>query len=475
MRRMYPILPWLILAAWLAAVSVGWPCAAVAGEPVETIELGPTEKVHLEGGRVYEGLIESEDDTWLHLANIRRARRRAMYVVIRPIEQTSIDRVERLPKPQRNALRRRIDQFIHRARIEAARVDAVQLKQVAVDDRPFFRYRGKWFTLDSAMDEQTTRLLIVRLEQIFTGYRQILPPRVSPARPLRVLVYGSLQDYQDLLARFGVRIGNRACYVPSENLVAVGSELERYAAQLGQIRRQHAQIQAQLQGVGSQIAKQSQQLNQLVRNGAPPQQIAGAKAALAKLQRDLNQVQQQLTAVDRRNERVVEQIFRDMLSRVYHEAFHAYLANYVYPPDEHDVPVWLNEGLALVFESSLLETGSGSLRIDVPNKEASDRLKRELHNGRALPLADLLAAGADRFVVSPDANDETANRYYVHAWGVAYYLTFQTQVLGGAAIDRYVAADVKTAPPVERFERLIDMPLARFDDAWQDYILALQR
>ena len=38
-------------------------------------------------------------------------------------------------------------------------------------------YRSKWFTLDSTADEQNTRRVIVRAEQIFAAYRQIVPPR----------------------------------------------------------------------------------------------------------------------------------------------------------------------------------------------------------------------------------------------------------------------------------------------------------
>ena len=54
-----------------------------------------------------------------------------------------------------------------------------------------------------------------------------------------------------------------------------------------------------------------------------------------------------------------------MFVRLFHEAFHAYLENYVYPQTDHDVPRWLNEGLAQVFEGGQLE--SGSLRLDAPD------------------------------------------------------------------------------------------------------------
>ena len=44
-----------------------------------------------------------------------------------------------------------------------------------------------------------------------------------------------------------------------------------------------------------------------------------------------------------------------MFARAYHESFHAYLENYVYPHDHYDVPRWLNEGLAVMMEGGILD------------------------------------------------------------------------------------------------------------------------
>ena len=44
-----------------------------------------------------------------------------------------------------------------------------------------------------------------------------------------------------------------------------------------------------------------------------------------------------------------------MFRRLYHEAFHAYLDNYVYESPGYEIPTWLNEGLAQVFAAGLLE------------------------------------------------------------------------------------------------------------------------
>ena len=75
-------------------------------------------------------------------------------------------------------------------------------------------------------DDQDTRRVIVRAEQIFAAYRQIMPPRVSPARPLRLIVLGSMTEYQAVLTQLGVKakIQNPACFVEDHNTVVVGSD-----------------------------------------------------------------------------------------------------------------------------------------------------------------------------------------------------------------------------------------------------------
>ena len=96
-----------------------------------------------------------------------------------------------------------------------------------------------------------------------------------------------------------------------------------------------------------------------------------------------------------------EKVTRQMFTRLYHEAFHAYLENCVYPHDRHDVPLWLNEGLAVLFEGGMLE--SGTLRIDAPDAAALRRLKADLAGDRPLTLTALLAA--DRSLFAPTRDD----------------------------------------------------------------------
>ena len=88
----------------------GWclPGVSAAAQPLSAHRRGgeqltrwPVEQVELLDGRRYEGLIESEDDAWVNLIQIRRPRGKPMHLVIRPIARPSIAAVVRLKPSQR--------------------------------------------------------------------------------------------------------------------------------------------------------------------------------------------------------------------------------------------------------------------------------------------------------------------------------------------------------------------------------------
>lgn len=433
----------------------------------------PLEQVELRDGRQYSGLIESEDDWWINLVQISRAAGRPMHLVIRPVERRQVARVVRLDDPRRAELRARVDGFINRATIEAGRMEAVPLESVKKDGATYRRYTGRWFSLDSTIDEPTTRRIIVRVEQVFTAYRQVLPPRVRPPSPPRLLVFGSPEEYHAYLNRLGLKIDSRACFLRKENLVVAGSEVARFVAELAKVNARHEQLRRELDNLEQQIKERLRGLaKEMQRQGGDRRELNRLLVAEKRKSREqLDQKQKEINRYDRENAQVFDRVTGQMFTRLYHEAFHAYLENYVYPHGQHDVPLWLNEGLAVLFEGGLLE--SDTLRIDAPNAVALRRLKADLASRQPLPLAALFAARHDRFA-QPRDEAATSDRYYLYAWGVAHYLAFEWHLLGSAALDRYVERSAAELPPVERFERLVGVPLPIFERQWRKYVTELR-
>ena len=102
--------------------------------------------------------------------------------------------------------------------------------------------------LDSTADEETTRRSIVRIEQMFAAYCEILPRRTRPVSPLRVKLFGSMSEYNDFLKSLGLNIENPAIFIADENLLAAGSELSAYGQQLQAVRARHAALRPIMSG-----------------------------------------------------------------------------------------------------------------------------------------------------------------------------------------------------------------------------------
>jgi regulator of replication initiation timing len=467
---------WAVLIVAGAGQYLAWLGVAGAdpGDWVtETIELGGHGGAPSAGCRTLHGLIESQDDTWVNWIEIRQPRGKPTSLVIRPIERSAIARITALPPAGEEQLRRRIQQFIHRAEIEAGEMDAVRLDERSQGGVRHLLYQGKWFSLDSTLGEATTRYMAIKVQQMFTAYRQLLPPRTEPRQPLRLMLFGSLDDYRGQLAQCGLKIDNPAVYLQEQNLVLAGGEMAALMCKMDDYRAYHKKLLKELRELQNTLRKQWEQLGRQLRDQG--QQESQVRATLVfekrKTEKMIQQKIDEIHQVQRKNERDFARAGQRMLSRLYHESFHAYLENYVYPRRDYDVPTWLNEGLAVAFEEGLLE--SGSLRLGAPNHAALACLKADLAGGSPLGLDQLLASSERNFVV-PQGLSGSSSRYYANAWGLAYYLTFEQNVLGTEALDEYVAKDAGQEPPAARFEKLAGRPRSELDAQWRKFIAGLK-
>jgi len=427
------------------------------------------ERLEMVDGRVYRGYIESEDDLWVHMALLERFSNTPTHlVVIRPIEKARIRSIVRLSQEERGKLEQRLDKLIHRARIEAGRENAIGLKRIEQDGSVCYTYRGHWFTLQSNADETITRRAIVRIEQTFTGYRQVLPPRVPPSSSLRIVVLDSMEAYHGVLGQYRIRIDNPACFIPKENVVVAGSELARFYAQLAEVDSRHRKLHDELTSLETALENRLTEMSkQLLAEGTPRDAIARMLAhERTRYERALEKKRNELAVSDRVNTAKLARVTSQMFRRLDHEAFHAYLENFVFPHDQYSVPPWLNEGLALMFENARSEPGT--LRLDSPNRNALSRLQEDLKGPSPLRLATVLSADSREFVAERDAQ-----RLYAYSWGMAYCLTFGKRLLNGESLEHYVRREGSESR-IARFEKLVGMSLDEFERRWRQYILQLR-
>jgi hypothetical protein len=460
MSRLVTFLAFIVAICGIAA----WPGYA---QP-------PREQIELTNHTRYSGLIESEDSDWLTLIRIQTPAGRPMHLVIQPFDRQQILSITRLDADQRAALQKQIEDFRNRATIEAVRMEAIRLTVSHGEGCNYRHYQSKWFMLDSTADEQDTRRVVVRAEQIFAAYRQIMPPRAAPARPLRLIVLGSMSEYQAALALLGVKakIQNPACFVEDCNTVVIGSDMIRFASVASQMHAQNAGLRRDLRDLEDRLNERLRAVGDSLRkSGLSNVEVAHEltrERSKFQQQRDkkLDQLRQSDVQIDH-----LKQTADQMFVRLYHESFHAYVRNWVFPRPQYDIPAWLDEGLAVLFEGGLLE--GDTLRVDSPNLAALKKLKADMAGASPLGLQELLAASPANFLILAASRPAAVDRYYVNAWGLAYYLTFEKRVLNSPALERYLRSESARLSPADRFQLLVGMPPAQLEEQWRAYIAGL--
>lgn len=462
------------LCAQLGAPPRGGPSGG--GSLLERLASWKCDVLHMKSGGVYRGAILERTDDEIKFVNIARPRGKRMNLVLISFDAQSVESIELLTPSERKALCQQIQPLLaskSMSVIEAGRMEDITLTQEERGGRPWFLYQNPWFQLESSADEESTRRCAVRVEQILRAFRQVLPPRTEGRGALRVVLFGSMDEYRRHVEALGLRIDNPAYYSTAENMIVAGSDLVRYRERLQAIRLENNRLKERLQQADRDRNRR------LVETAARLQAAGIAREKIdeelrirkAAWDREYRALLGQagdggdIAEINRRNEQVFQSVTEQMFRRLYHEAFHAYLENYVFPAPDHHVPRWLNEGLAQVFECGQLD--ADTLRIDAPNEKALNLLRRDLQSRHPLRLAQVLSADDRAFLVT-HGDAQASDLYYAYSWGLAWYLTFERDLLDDDKLEQYVTARQTQNRPVSNFEHLVGLPLDQFESLWRE-------
>ena len=448
---------------------------------IENLAAWEMESLERTDGKSFRGFLQHQKKDEIKFAEVRRPAGKAWFLVIHYYHPDSVKTITRLPSESRSKLIERITPLLKeksRARIEAGRMDDVDLTNIGRSGRLWFAYTGQWFQLESSADETTTRRCVVRIEQIFRAYQQILPAKTTPSKQLRIVLHGSMDEYRDDLRDRELRFENPAFFSTEQNLIIAGSELTRYSRRVAEIKEQNEELRQLYERKDAEFKEKLGQLaKDLAKNGFTKKEITfelGIRNSKWKSENRIDgeywEMMRQINAVDRRNEGLFDDVTQEMFRRLYHEAFHAYVENYVYPTGQSFIPRWLNEGLAQIFENSQID--EGTLRIDAPSEVLLEQLQNELRRNAQLTVKELLESQESAFLLT-HYTESASQVHYLYSWGLAYYLTFQQDLFGADAQDEYVSRDALESPPVVRFEKLVSAQLPAFERQWRAFILAL--
>jgi hypothetical protein len=445
---------------------------AAADRPLTDVGRIALEEIELKDDTKYRGLVESQTDRRIVFIEVVRPAGKPTYVVVRPLAADSVVRIKRLPAAERKIVERLVDEARSLLRVEAERMDTIQFKTSRENGRVVYRYEGEWFSLTSTADDESSRRAVVRLEQVFLAYRQMLPPRLAPASRLSVLLFGSLEEYRAHMREVGLDLANPAFYSVRDNRIVAGADLIVFGQQLAKSRAENDAVAKQYADAAAKLPEQLAALNrQLTAEGiAENQRSQEMRAWRLRFQNEHAEARRQIRTIERSNTTKFNRFAEQLLAQLYHEAFHAYIENYVYRHGGADrqMPRWLYEGLAQVFESGQFE--ADTLRLDAPSAKALAGLQADLRKANPLTIEQLITAGDSPFVASHTDAARASARHYLYSWGLTYYLIFGPTRLDLAKIDRLAAADGTAAT---RLEQLVGQPITRFDAQWRQAMLAL--
>jgi hypothetical protein len=311
----------------------------------------------------------------------------------------------------------------------------------------------------------------VRAEQIFRAYRQLLPPSREHRTGLRLVIFGSTDEYQRHLRESGLAIAGPAWFSKTQNLVVAGGELNAFSRRLQQTQTQNEEVRRQYKALRSSFpARLASLIQQMKERGYSAAQIEQeVKLRSAAWQREYDEALVRLDLAAVQNQAAFAEATGQVFAQLYHEAFHAYVENYVGPQAGATLPHWLNEGLAQIFEAGQIE--ADSLRIDAPDRTRLAQLQDDLRSERPLTIQEVVQADEQDFL-NP-ASNRSAQRYYLYAWGLAYDLAFEKNRLRPEVLDAFLS-NAEAFGPAARFTRLVEMPIAKYERLWRETILAMR-
>jgi hypothetical protein len=462
---------------------------AVAAEPRPGLAAGAwkLESLRLHDGRRLEGLVvdptaagEHRDPTApIGFVQIVQPPGRMMELITwAPISAARIAAIEPLPAAEHALLAKRVDEFRNRRGRQHAAETAVTL--VRDDGDEAWRYAGRWFAMRSTADPSLTRKAVVLLEQVFAALEALvpLPPTVGEgsAPLLLVTLCGTAAEYRGVQETLGIAADHPALYVPARGQLVAGSDLPAMIEQERTAADSLALTEREIVDRDRSFEVDVRRLAvDLEKQGIPAGKRAEVvHAARSRWQRERDEMLAQVIAARRDNAANVADARRAFAARLTHEAWHAYANRRLVASGRRPLPLWLDEGLAQVFETAPLE--AGELRLDAPDPVRLKALEELLAGRDAPPLVDLLRAGQSQFLIGHAGGRKASQESYLMAWGLAFHLAVLEPVLTPtslAAICEPAAGADESARVVE-FERLVGMPIAEFDAAWRRRMLALR-
>jgi hypothetical protein len=450
----------------------------------------PRDVVVLKAGGEQRGFLISESDEEVVFDVIMSGRNVAKTILSRTtFRRAEVDSIKKLTDEERAAALKSLANVAEEAKKDKAAEQNLDIEyvQVPTDDpkktATLKRVQLEHFTIESDVDDDLLRKLAFRLDKVFNAYKQHFGVDRNDTVKIRVVIFHSMAEYY---AAIGNSMKNPAFYAPQKKLIYAGCDVEQYEALIKEIREHHKKLDTELKEWKLNVEQARADVRQQV-SRAYDQINAGGKGAtaagqaamenikqqerewqldIAQKEKHVNEIQDLIFQLNRRNDVVFTQVMQQMLATMYHEGFHAFLDNFLFTSEQVEaVPRWLNEGLAQYFEAARLENGRFILGQDVREKMVI--LKKFRNEASLLPLEKILNGGQMDYMVHEISNLEHSTKNYLQAWILTNTLGEKGR-LKKEILQAYVTALVDKKKPVDALPVLSGMPNDQVEQAIED-------
>jgi Protein of unknown function (DUF1570) len=419
----------------------------------------PFDELHTKNGQRYRGLLLEELPNIVRFRIVNRPVGRPTVTFTTVFARSEIATVRSLALNDRETLKAKLAELDPTGNGERVRMESLTLHAADWLGTPNAakRYESEQFILTSSASDEITRRAAVRLEHIFAAYARFLPPRTTtPTRPTTILLAPDQDEYAKLLGPNAGLILNPAVFDLTNNRIICGTDLRRLGQNLSAARVHNVQQLAALN-------RYETDLRQLYKN--------------ASIERDrflvtVNDQRRKIWAAERANTTEFDAATAKLFSLLYHEAFHAYIASAVYRPATGELPRWLNEGLAQIFETAILD--GNELRVGHADRERLAKAQEFAKRGQLVPMSDLLRTGQEAFIANHAEQKAATDRVYVTTWAAAFYLMFERRQIGTPKFDVYVQTLAKGGDRLVAFREWLEVDPTSFDGELRSYIERLR-
>lgn len=444
----------------------------LSAQPPSPLQESPSDRLQLKDGAQFSGMLLQQSPRGVEFLEINRPPGKPMFAVIHTIANERVAEVIQVGGTDREKLKQLAERLRNHTQIRAAEkgsIRMVETKSEILESEHAWQYEADYFVLTSGLDEEMSRTLAVRADQIFQAFEHWLPPELPPQSKIQVVLFGSIGQYSAYLKKIGLQINNPAVYVPHTNQVLIGSDLGAFQKRLGVVEKEHRAILGKWETSEQELAKQLNELAKKLRDlgWSTDEVTVEIQARREAWNRDHRQKQVQIQTTGRRNQAMLQMLVDQTTQHLCHESFHAYVENFLFPQDQYDVPVWLNEGLAQLFEHAMFE--NGTFRIDQPPKQLLAELKVHLARDQGMALQRMLQTEGGSFLLFENLHGSQLD--YDVAWGLAWYLVFQKDLFTSQRLKRYVHLRGTPRPTVEE---TFGEPVSRLQSNWVEFMLQLE-